>query len=139
MDRRPRRQDNHRRRHRRPPPLRATRPPRKNAPTDLDAALRLAAESDVIIAALGENRYLCGEGVDRRDVRLPGEQEKFLERLAATGKPIVLVVFGGRPMALGAIEHHCAAILYAWYPGQAGGHALADLLSGAASPPAASP
>lgn len=108
-------------------------PIEKTPPTDLDAALRLAASSDVIIAALGENRYLCGEGVDRRDVRLPGEQEKFLERLAATGKPIVLVVFGGRPMALGAIERHCAAILYAWYPGQAGGHALADLLSGAAA------
>jgi beta-glucosidase len=109
-------------------------PLEKTPPTDLDAALRLAADSDVIIAALGENRYLCGEGVDRQDVRLPGEQEQFLERLAATGKPVVLVVFGGRPMALGAIERHCAAILYAWYPGQAGGHALADLLSGDASP-----
>lgn len=109
-------------------------PLEKTPPTDLAAALRLAAGSDVIIAALGENRYLCGEGVDRRDVRLPGEQEQFLERLAATGKPIVLVVFGGRPMALGAIERHCAAILYAWYPGQAGGHALADLLSGTAAP-----
>lgn len=109
-------------------------PLEKIPPTDLDAALRLAAASDVIIAAMGENRYLCGEGVDRPDVRLPGQQEEFLERLAATGKPVVLVVFGGRPMALGAVESRCAAILYAWYPGQAGGLALADLLSGVVSP-----
>lgn len=109
-------------------------PLEKIPPTNLEAALKLAAESDVIIAAMGENRYLCGEGVDRKDVRLPGEQEKFLQRLAATGKPVILVVFGGRPMALGNVEPLCAAILYAWYPGQAGGTALADILRGAVNP-----
>jgi len=101
---------------------------------DSERAVRLAAESDVIIAAMGENRYLCGEGRDREDVRLPGEQEAFVKRLIATGKPVVLVVFGGRPMVLTEIASGCAAIVYAWYPGQAGGHAVADLLTGCFNP-----
>jgi len=109
-------------------------PLEKVPPTSAEAAFRLASESDVIIAAMGENRYLCGESVDRADVRLPGEQETFIERLAATGKPLILVVFGGRPMALGNINHLCQAIIYAWYPGQAGGTALADIIRGAVNP-----
>ncbi len=109
-------------------------PLERSASTDTAAALRLAADCDIIIAAMGENRYLCGEGVDRPEIALPGDQEKLITQLAATGKPIVLVVFGGRPMALGNIERHCAAILYAWYPGQFGALALADLLSGFAAP-----
>lgn len=110
------------------------RPLEKLPPTDVEAALRLAASSDLIIAAMGENRYLCGEGVDHQNVTLPGEQERFIERLAATGKPIVLVVFGGRPMCLTKVEPLCRAILYAWYPGQTGGTAIADILRGAVSP-----
>ena len=102
--------------------------------TDPHRAVQIAAESDLIIAAMGENRYLCGEGCDREDVRLPGEQEAFVKRLLATGKPVVLVVFGGRPMVLADLAAGCRAIVYAWYPGQAGGHALADLLLGRFNP-----
>ncbi len=109
-------------------------PLEKTPPTDPEAAVRLAADSDLIIAAMGENRYLCGEGVDCQDVRLPGEQESFIKRLAATGKPIVLVVFGGRPMVLTDIEPLCSAVIYAWYPGQAGGTALADIIRGKVNP-----
>jgi beta-glucosidase len=103
-------------------------------PTDAAAALKLAGASDVIVAAMGENRYLCGETKDRTDVRLPGEQEKFVQQLIATGKPVILVVFGGRPMVLTNIAEGCRAIVYAWYPGQDGGHAVADLLLGRINP-----
>jgi beta-glucosidase len=103
-------------------------------PTDAAAALKLAAKSDVIIAAMGENRYLCGEMKDRADVGLPGEQAKFVQQLIATGKPVILVVFGGRPMVLTDVAAGCRAIVYAWYPGQDGGHAVADLLLGRINP-----
>ncbi len=102
--------------------------------TDPERAVRLAAESDVVIAAMGENRYLCGEGRDREDVRLPGDQEAFVQKLIATGKPVILVVFGGRPMVLTEVAAGCRAIVYAWYPGQEGGHAVADLLLGRFNP-----
>ena len=72
--------------------------------------------------------------MDRQDVCLPGQQEEFVRRLSATGQPVILVVFGGRPMAFGSIEPDCAAIFYAWYPGQAGGIALADILHCAVNP-----
>jgi len=64
---------------------------------DPEKALRIAAESDVIIAAMGENVYLCGEGRERDGIRLPGDQEEFVKKLLDTGKPVILVMFGGRP------------------------------------------
>lgn len=105
-------------------------------PTDWDAAVRLGADSDVIIAAVGENIYLCGENRSRNGVRLPGDQEKFVKDLIATGKPVVLVVFGGRPQVIDAVADGCAAILQAWYPGEEGGNAVSDILLGAVNPSA---
>lgn len=102
--------------------------------TDWNRAMTLARESDIVIAAMGENRYLCGEGCDRSDVRLPGDQEAFVRQLCDTGKPVILVVFGGRPMAIADIAARCAAVLYAWYPGEEGGNAAADILLGRANP-----
>jgi beta-glucosidase len=112
----------------------AKHPLEQHPAPDLDRALKIAAESDVIIAAVGETRYLCGESVGRKGIALPGEQQQFVEQLLATGKPVVLVVFGGRPMVLTDIADRCAAVVYAWYPGQAGGHAVADLLWGRFNP-----
>ncbi len=103
-------------------------------PADLSKAMAIAAESDVIIAAMGENFALCGEGRKRADIRLPGEQEKFVQQLIATGKPVILVLFSGRPLALGNLPEGCAAIVEAWYPGEEGGNAVADLLFGAINP-----
>jgi len=97
-------------------------------------AIEYAKNSDVIIAAMGENRYLCGEGRDRKDIRLAGEQEAFVQKLLATGKPVVLIIFGGRPHVLTAINDDCAAIIQAWYPGEEGGNAVADLLLGNINP-----
>lgn len=101
---------------------------------DMDEAVRLAAKSDVIIAAVGENVMLCGENRDRQHMRLPGRQEEFVRKLQATGKPVVLVVFGGRAQVLTGIAEKCAAVIQAWYPGEEGGNALADIIYGNVSP-----
>lgn len=99
-------------------------------------ALRLAKSSDVIIAAMGENVMLCGENRDRQGLSLPGKQEAYVESLLATGKPVVLVLFGGRAMPISRIADRCAAIIHAWYPGEEGGNAVADILYGKVNPSA---
>lgn len=103
-------------------------------PMDLAKALQQAAESDVIVAAVGENLFLCGENRDRETMRLPGAQEQFVEQLIATGKPVVLVIFGGRAQVISGLAEKCAAVIQAWYPGEEGGNALADILYGNVSP-----
>ena len=97
-------------------------------------ALKMAAQNDVIVAAVGENVMLCGENRDRKHLRLPGRQEEFVRALIATGKPVVMVVFGGRAQVLGDLADKCAAVIQAWYPGEEGGNALADILYGKVSP-----
>lgn len=103
---------------------------------DKKEALGMAAQSDVIIAAVGENVMLCGENRDRQGLRLPGRQEEYVEELLATGKPVVLVVFGGRAQVISGIAERCAAVIQAWYPGEEGGNAVADILYGNVSPSA---
>ncbi|MDR2423814.1 MAG: glycoside hydrolase family 3 C-terminal domain-containing protein [Prevotellaceae bacterium] len=103
---------------------------------DIDNALKIAAKSDIVIAAMGENLYLSGEGRNRGSIRLPDEQENFLRRIIAVGKPVVLIIFGGRPLVITEFEPHCAAILQAWYPGEEGGNAVADILTGKVNPSA---
>ena len=103
---------------------------------DKPEALRMAREADVIVAAVGENVMLCGENRDRQGLRLPGRQEQYVEELIATGKPVVLVVFGGRAQVLGDLAKKCAAVIQAWYPGEEGGKAVADILFGKVSPSA---
>ena len=103
---------------------------------DKAAALRLAKQADVIVAAVGENVMLCGENRDRQGLRLPGKQEQFVEELVKTGKPVVLVMFGGRAQIISGLAEKCAAIIQAWYPGEEGGNAVADILYGKVSPSA---
>lgn len=101
---------------------------------NLNEALAMAKKSDVIVAAVGENAILCGENRDRKHLRLPGKQEEFINKLAATGKPVVLVIFGGRAQVISNIVDKCAAVIQAWYPGEEGGNAIADILYGNVAP-----
>ncbi|MBQ7419836.1 MAG: glycoside hydrolase family 3 C-terminal domain-containing protein [Prevotella sp.] len=103
---------------------------------DKQEALQLALQADVIIAAMGENVMLCGENRDRQGLRLPGKQEQYVEELIQTGKPVVLVMFGGRAQVVSGLAERCAAVIQAWYPGEEGGHAVADILYGKVSPSA---
>ncbi len=106
-----------------------------NDPTDWDKAMDLAEGNDVIIAAVGENPTLCGEGRFREGIRLPGDQERFVEELISTGKPVVVVMFGGRAQVMSQkIMDGAAAIVQAWYPGEEGGNAVADILVGKVNP-----
>ena len=101
---------------------------------DKQEALAMARQADVIIAAVGENVMLCGENRDRKGLRLPGKQEQFVEELIKTGKPVVLVIFGGRAQVVSGLAERCAAVIQAWYPGEEGGRAVADILYGKVSP-----
>ncbi|WP_370032420.1 beta-glucosidase BglX [Qipengyuania mesophila] len=97
-------------------------------------ALALAGKSDIIIAAMGEKWDMTGEAASRTSLDLPGNQEALLERLVATGKPVVLVLLSGRPNSVEWASKNVPAILHAWYPGTQGGHAVADILFGDYNP-----
>jgi beta-glucosidase len=94
------------------------------------AAVETAAGADVVILALGERLGISGEGFDRSCLDLPANQEPLLEAVAATGKPVVLVLENGRPLTIDWAEQHIPAILEAWYPGEFGGQAIAETLFG---------
>jgi len=100
-------------------------------------------DAKIIVAVMGFSPELEGEegevaasdgGGDRVDIRLPGRQEELLQRLCNTGLPVILVLMGGSPIAIPWAAEHIPAILMAWYPGEAGGEAIADLLFGDANP-----
>jgi beta-glucosidase len=102
-------------------------------------ALEAASKSDVIIAVVGEKSGMfgagvSGEGCDRTSLKLPGVQEELVKELCNTGKPLVLVLVNGRPLSLGWMVEKCSAILEAWYPGEEGGNAVADVLFGYYNP-----
>ena len=85
---------------------------------------------------MGENYHWSGEAASRTDITLPGNQRELLKELKKTGKPIVLVLFNGRPLDLSWEEENVDAIVEAWYPGMMSGHAVADVLSGDHNPSA---
>lgn len=111
-----------------------------NSETGFDEAKRAAQQSDLVIMALGEDaNSMTGEAASRAHLDLPGNQEQLLEAIAATGKPVVLVFFNGRPLVLNWAAQHVPAILEAWYPGIEAGPALADILFGDTNPSAKLP
>ena len=102
---------------------------------DLSAeALSLAAEADLVIYVGGITAAQEGEGFDRKTIELPGEQEAFVKSLHAVGKPMIMVNCSGSAMALTWEDEHLPAILQAWYPGQEGGRAVAEVLFGEVNP-----
>jgi len=100
----------------------------------LKEALDLAQNSDVVIAALGENSNMNGEGASRSIPDIPEPQAKLLRSLVATGKPVVLVIFTGRPLILSWEDANVPAILNAWFPGSEAGTSIAGILFGDVNP-----
>ena len=97
-------------------------------------ALQAAKNSDVALVFVGEESILSGEAHSRADITLPGIQEELIAELYKAGKPVVVIVMAGRPLALSRIEPYANAILYAWHPGTMGGPAINDILFGVKSP-----
>jgi beta-glucosidase len=97
-------------------------------------ALALARQADLVVLCLGESAALAGEAASRGDPGLPGLQRALAEALLATGAPLLLVLTAGRPLIEPAILARAPAAIAAWFPGQEGGTALADLVTGRCAP-----
>ena len=107
--------------------------------SEIAAAAESAAGADLAVVTVGDLAGMfgagtSGEGCDVADLKLPGAQHELVEAVLATGTPVVLVVISGRPYALGGLAERCAAIVQGFFPGEEGGPAIVDLLSGAIEP-----
>ena len=100
----------------------------------LDEALKVAANANVIIAALGESSEMSGESSSRTNLDLPDVQRTLLEALLKTGKPVVLTLFTGRPLTLTWEQEHVPAILNVWFGGSEAAYAIGDVLFGDVNP-----
>ena len=107
--------------------------------SDKAAAVQAAAESDLIVAMLGEDCEFMGEGASRTQLGLPGVQQELLEALVATGKPVVLVLATGRPLVLTWASEKVAAIIQTFHGGTEGRAAIADVLTGKVNPSGRTP
>ena len=103
-------------------------------PATIEHAVEVARQADVVVMFLGEPGGMTGEASSRAFLDLPGKQEQLLEAVAATGKPIVLVLESGRPLDIRWAAEHVPAIIQAWYPGTEAGNAIAEVLFGEVSP-----
>jgi beta-glucosidase len=99
-----------------------------------DEAVKAVRDADVAVLALGESNAMSGEAGSRAFLDLPGNQEQLLEAVVATGKPVVLLVFSGRPLVLDWAAKHVPAIMEVWFPGTEAGNAIANVLYGDVSP-----
>ncbi len=97
-------------------------------------AVAAAKKSDVVVAAVGESSEMSGEASSRSDISLPENQKELLEALLATGKPIVMVLFTGRPLTISWEKANVPAILNVWFAGTEAGNAIADVLLGKVNP-----
>jgi len=100
----------------------------------LNEALDAASKSDVIVVAAGESAEMSGEASSRSNLDIPGVQKNLIKALLKTGKPVVLVLFTGRPLTLTWEDEHIPAILNVWFPGSEGPYAIADVLFGDVNP-----
>ncbi|MFA6084501.1 beta-glucosidase BglX [Mucilaginibacter sp.] len=105
------------------------------SPADMiDEAVKSAAKADIIVAVVGESQSMSGESSSRSDISIPESQRNLLKALAKTGKPIVIVLFNGRPLTLSWENENAAAILDVWAPGTEAGNAIAEVLFGNYNP-----
>ncbi len=100
----------------------------------INEAVATAEKADVVIMCLGESQGMSGEAASRADIRIPENQRKLLKAVAATGKPVVLVLSNGRPLVLTWADEHIPAILETWFLGTQAGHGIADVLFGKYNP-----
>lgn len=100
----------------------------------LAQAVEAARQAEVVVMVLGERANMSGEAASVASLALQGNQQALLEAVVATGKPVVLVLLNGRPLDISWASAHVPAIVEAWFPGSEGGHAVADVLSGAVNP-----
>jgi beta-glucosidase len=107
---------------------------RPTGTNEIADAVALAQDADAVILALGEPRNWSGEDGSRSDLGLPGRQQELFDTVAAMGKPVIVVLFNGRPLAIPQIQKKAAAILEAWFPGVQGGNGVADVLFGDVDP-----
>jgi beta-glucosidase len=117
-----------------------TEPPQYNPADDcpagpgFDQAVAAANAADQVVLALGESREMSGEATSRSNIDLPGDQQQLIDRIKATGKPFVVVLFNGRPLTLQKVAASSPAILESWFPGVQAGNAVADVLFGKVNP-----
>jgi len=100
----------------------------------LQEALNIATQSDVVVAALGESAEMTGESSSRSNIEIPQTQQELLAALLKTGKPVVLVLFTGRPLAIKWEDANVPAILNVWFGGSEAGYAISDVLFGDVNP-----
>ncbi|WP_240731664.1 beta-glucosidase BglX [Hymenobacter radiodurans] len=100
----------------------------------IQEAVQAAQSADVIVVAVGESQGMTGEAASRADISIPAPQMELLKALKKTGKPLVLVLMNGRPMALSWENQNADAILETWFSGTQGGNAIADILFGDYNP-----
>jgi beta-glucosidase len=107
----------------------------KRSPDEmLKEAVEIASQSDVVVAVVGEAADMTGEASSRSDISIPESQENLLQALVKTGKPVVLVLFNGRPLTLTWEDGHVNAMLDVWFGGTESGNAVADVLFGKYNP-----
>lgn len=112
---------------------------RDNSTDGINCAVAAAANADIIIAAVGEEAILSGEAHSLANLDLQGAQAQLIEKLAATGKPVITVVMAGRPLTIGKQVEQSKAVLYSFHPGTMGGPALTDIIFGKESPSGKTP
>lgn len=103
---------------------------------DIAQALRTASQADVVVLAVGESAQMTGEAASRSSLDLPGVQQKLVEEVQKTGKPVIVVLMNGRPLTVTWIDQHVPAILETWFLGTQAGNAIADVLFGDYNPSA---
>lgn len=107
---------------------------RDNRTNNFEQAVSVASKSDAVLVFVGEESILSGEAHGRANLELPGVQAELIKALSKTGKPIIVIIMAGRPLAIKNILPYSRAILYAWHPGTMGGPAITDIVFGNFNP-----